>query len=332
MSKLKRSAKVLLGSAGMFQQRVQNWHSARQWRQHRTRPLLNVDRATWHVDRRVPDAKVSAERGGSIHVRIVFHYVPHRLPFLAETMAAAAGLPFDEVDLWIDTNTPDLIPEISRLPYAHKVQVWENLDHPFKLTWVHRTAMVDKLDKFDAFLYVEDDILIPRRSMQMWLRETPRLAPHGLLPGFVRVEEGRDQTLYLSDYIKSVSSDCLREIDGRPYLSTPYPYQACWVYDAAHMQEMAATPGYLSGAVEEKDLPLFERDGPPQMREQVALGLQFTAIPVGYESRSLVPLTDDLQVAPDALVFHAPCNYTNARPPHPAGLGQLPLTRILERP
>ena len=96
------------------------------------------------------------------------------------------------------------------------------------------------------------------------------------------------------------------------------------------MRELAAMDNFLSGAVAEAELDKFERDGPPEMREQVALGLQFTNIPEGYESRSLVPLTHDLKIASDALVFHSPCNYINMRPPHPAGLGQKKLVDLFK--
>lgn len=331
MSVPKQLARTIRKSASTLNQRGRNWATTQRWRLLGTRPKLNADSASAHVERRLPaGAAPGPELGESIHVRIAFHYVPHRLMYLVETIAAAAELPFGNVDIWIDTNTADLIPELERLPYALNVRVWDDLGHPFHLTWMHRRAMQDRIADFEAFLYLEDDILIPRRSMQMWLRETPRLAPLGLIPGFVRVEEGPGGGLYLSDYIESVSRDCIREVDGRPYLSTPYPYQACWVYDRPHMRELAAMPNYLSGKVEEKDLSLFERDGPPAMREQVALGLQFIAIPEGYETRAMVPLTEDLEVCPDALIFHAPCNYINMRPPHPVGLGQLPLSKVLQ--
>jgi hypothetical protein len=319
-SAVKGNVKALLTTAKLLRQGAVNSWNTQRWRILGTRPKLNADRAERHIADRLP-AKSPAvtDTGGRIHVRIAFHYVPHRLMYLLETMTAVAALPFEEIDIWVDTNSEELIPEIRRWPFPHNVKVWKNLDHPFKLTWMHRGAMLQHLDDFEAFCYVEDDILIPRRSMQMWLRETPRLQPLGLLPGFVRIEEGRDGTLYLSDYPKRLSRECIKEIDGRPYLSTPYPYQACWVYDQTQMRELTRTKNYLTGAIDGMD---------PGMREQVAFGLQFTAVPEGYASRAVIPLTDDLEVSPDALIFHAPCNYANLRPPHPWGLGQVPLSEL----
>ena len=186
--------------------------------------------------------------------------------------------------------------------------------------------MGNRLNDFDAFIYLEDDIIIPNRTMRRWLWETPRLAPLGFLPGFVRVEEDLSGALFLADYRERLSSSCITHVEGRPYLSTAYPYQACWVYDAAQMHELAARPNFLSGEVENPDF--HERDGLPGIREQVALGLQFVSVPKGHPSRALVPLTDDLKIAPDALVFHSPCNYAQRKPPHPAGIGQIPLSAI----
>lgn len=304
------------------------WAEFAWWSLFRSPPRLNASSAARHVDTRLPaDSVPLTETGGRLHVRIVFHYTPWRLKYLIETMKAASELPFEEIDIWIDTNTPQLSDKLKDLPYRYRIKVWDALDHPFKLTWMHRPEMLKRLDQFDAFMYLEDDIIVPAKTMRRWLRETPRLQPLGFLPGFVRVEESHAGDLVLADYIEGVSRSHIREIDGRPYLCTPYPYQACWIYDAAQMREMASMPNYLSGEVQ--DLSLFERDGPPGMREQVALGLQFTAIPEGCASRALIPLTDDLKVAADALVFHAPSNYAQSVPPNPAGLGQLALDDIL---
>lgn len=327
LSHVKLLARSVLNKVASLRQSARNRSDTVLWRLFGKKPDLNAVSADAHVEARLAGATPAAgEKGGRLHVRIAFHYVPWRLKYLIETMAAAQALPFEEIDLWIDTNTDQLSRETARLPGKYQIAVWDRLDHPFKLTWMHRTAMQERLDDFDAFMYLEDDIIIPHKTMQRWLQETPRLAAHGFLPGFLRVEENHAGMLMLADYRVRLGRSCITRLDGRPYLNTPYPYQACWVYDAAQMRELAALPGYLTGAVEDPEL--FRRDGVPPMRERVALGLQFTAIPDGSPSRALIPLTEDLHIAPDALVFHAPSNYARRKPPHPAGLGLIPVSDI----
>lgn len=294
-----------------------------------TRPDLNATSAAAHVEALLPAAAATSEaKGGRLHVRIAFHYVPWRLKYLIETITAVSKLPFEEIDIWVDTNTQQLHQEAARIPGTYRIAVWDKLEDPFKLTWMHRVEIQKRLNDFDAFMYLEDDIIVPEKTMHRWLIETPRLAELGLLPGFVRVEENRSGTLMLADYRERVDRSYITYVEGRPYLRTPYPYQACWVYDEAQVHELAALPNFLSGEIE--NAARLERDGALGIREQVAFGLQYTSVPEGYPSRVLVPLTDDLHIAPDALVFHSPSNYAKRKRPHLAGLGVQRLSEVFK--
>jgi hypothetical protein len=317
---MKSLVRLAIDNAASLGKTASNRSDAARWRLFGNRPNLNAASAASHVDALLSGAaEPEVAKGGRLHVRIAFHYVPWRLKYLKETIEAVSALPFEHIDIWVDTNSEQLGKETARLPGEYRIAVWDKLDHPFKLTWMHRGEMGKRLNDFDTFMYLEDDIIVPEKTMRRWLKETPRLAPLGLLPGFVRVEENRFGTLMLADYQERIDRSYITHVEGRPYLRTPYPYQACWVYDAAQMRELAGRPSFLTGAVEEP--ALFGDRFLPGMREQVAFGLQYTSVPDGYPSRVLVPLTDDLKIAPDALVFHSPSNYAQRRRPHPAGLG-----------
>lgn len=328
MSQIKSFLKSIISQASKYQQILRRWADIAAWRMFGTRPPLNADVADMHVGKVASGLQSDDIKGGSVHVRIVFHYAPQRLKYLIETIDAVKRWPFDEIDIWIDTNTPKLEKELKHLPAPCRISVWDDLDHPFKLTWMHRGEMRKRLEDFSAFAYIEDDIIVPPQTIRRWLIETPRLAPHGLLPGLVRVEHTREGGLVMTDHREPVSKSLIMEFDDRPYLSTPFPYQACWIYNAEQMRELNARPGYLSGTIEDPDL--FKRDGPPEIRERVALGLLYVSIPDGFQSRSVVPLTDDLQISPDALVFHSPSNYGTRKPPHPAGLGTRAIENIFD--
>ena len=59
------------------------------------------------------------------------------------------------------------------------------------LTWAHKTdlalAVLNK--QADFYIYQEDDMIITLENFQYWLKWQPRLAFHGLEPGFIRYED-----------------------------------------------------------------------------------------------------------------------------------------------
>ena len=100
---------------------------------------------------------------------------------------------------------------------------------------------------FDYFLYIEDDILLPRAASRIWHERLPSLVKHGYLPGFLRVEEGRKGELVASDFVQPASHDAIRFIDGKPYLHPKFSYQAMWLYDKETMRLFLASDIFENG-------------------------------------------------------------------------------------
>lgn len=299
------------------------------WERTRYRPGFNADSFLYMF----PEAAKLGTGpiiGGRLAVRIAFHYVPARLKYLKETVDAIRAFPFREIDVFIDTNSHEFAARVDQYAPGATACVWTDLDHPFKLTWVHRRAFLEQAEDYDTFAYLEDDIAIPRNTMRRWLEEYEHLAPHGFLPGFLRVEEGRDGALYLSDFRTPVGREHIIELDGRLYLDNPYPYQACWLCHKDQLDEFAKRDSFLNGTIATYPAEMTERDGALAVREQVAFGLTYEEIPSGRFSRMLIPLDEDGQIAPDTLIAHIPCNYTRLKVSHPAKLGTIPLDQALE--
>ena len=60
---------------------------------------------------------------------------------------------------------------------------------PWSLPFAHKKLFADRRDRYDLFIYSEDDILITERNLRAWLDAAPLLAEDEIA-GFLRVEYG----------------------------------------------------------------------------------------------------------------------------------------------
>jgi 2-polyprenyl-3-methyl-5-hydroxy-6-metoxy-1,4-benzoquinol methylase len=60
---------------------------------------------------------------------------------------------------------------------------------PWSLPFAHKKLFADRRDRYDLFIYSEDDILITERNLRAWLDAAPLLAEDEVA-GFLRVEYG----------------------------------------------------------------------------------------------------------------------------------------------
>ena len=75
----------------------------------------------------------------------------------------------------------------------------------YYLTWQPRKLLKKQLQDYDIFIYSEDDILIPERAFNYWLRNKNSLIKNDANVGFLRVES-KDGEDFLSDITSSFSS------------------------------------------------------------------------------------------------------------------------------
>jgi glycosyltransferase involved in cell wall biosynthesis len=86
-----------------------------------------------------------------------------------------------DVSLFVHSDKPkDLGPNV-------QVIVGTPTKDPRSLPFAHKKLFVQNVDKFDLFLYNEDDILITQRNLEAFLALTEYLEPHET-PGFFRYE------------------------------------------------------------------------------------------------------------------------------------------------
>ncbi len=300
------------------------------WKIVRSRPFLNTDSALRILKEYEckenyfhPSRESSGMLPGRLKVNIAFHFKHTRLKYLLETVKQLRKLPFEEIEITVDTNsseTLDLL-QFFDVEAAVRVFVHDDLDHPFMLTWAHRAQMRAAFSEFDYFMYIEDDIIVTADSIKLWHHRLPVLSSNRYLPGFLRVEQNRSNRLVSSDFMKKAIPSDIIYVDGNPYLLTPFPYQAFWIYDKTTMASFMESKAFLLG-----DIPYVEG----RIRENAALG--YTCHPMwnSFSPKHLLPLTPSLQIDPRCFVFHMPSNYGRLIIPHSANLGTIPAEQLID--
>jgi len=89
-------------------------------------------------------------------------------------------MPFD-VDIVILSEAPK--------DFGEEVELLVGLpsEDPWSLPFGHKKLFSENVDKYDLFIYTEDDTLIRENNIRAFLRASETL-PENLLPGFIRYE------------------------------------------------------------------------------------------------------------------------------------------------
>ncbi len=99
----------------------------------------------------------------------------------------------------------------------------------YYLTWASRKTIKKQRDKYDIFIYQEDDILIPKNAFNYWKENKSECIKNRLNLGFLRIEL-KDDIEYVSDLEKKLSKKI--KVNNKQYIVNDVnPYCAFWIYD-----------------------------------------------------------------------------------------------------
>lgn len=164
-------------------------------------------------------------------VCIAFHYAEHRIPYLKLVVEEFDNykIPFTVI---IDTNS-EATENIEFLKKEHiNVVVHSNLAHPFHLTSQHKFHILNYIDLYDWFLYIEDDMVLPYNNFFQFTKKFKDLWPK-YIPGFIRVEQynGPDSDKFSPDIMIEINNGMVVEVDNKKYVNMPYHYNyhAFWI-------------------------------------------------------------------------------------------------------
>ena len=189
---------------------------------------------------------------GAVH--IAFHYVPERIEVLKKTIGYLRTWEVETLDIYVHSNVED--------PELFQGVTWichQDLEHPFALTWLPVETIKTQIDQYDFFVYLEDDIGIPKSAFELWkLYPSPQL-------GFIR------KNIITDEYDDIVSAgytieNAFTETDNPSILDFKGGtlYKAFWINTNYQMKE------YLS--VYEDTTMVDIRNNLPWSRERAAFG------------------------------------------------------------
>lgn len=162
---------------------------------------------------------------------IAFHYSEDRLQYLNKVIDNL--LSYDcPVTIIVDTNNPDL-------KLSKPVIICPHIDlaHPFHLTCMHRKHIKDNIGKYDNYMYVEDDELIPYENYLNYIENFKLLYPK-YVPSFVRIEY-KDKIEYISDVPEKQPKEIIK-VDDKEFISFKFPfsYHGFWIMPGKELKEV----------------------------------------------------------------------------------------------
>ena len=99
----------------------------------------------------------------------------------------------------------------------------------YRLAFSARKLLAKQKDEYDIFIYLEDDILIPKEAIDYWLTYKDLCISQNYNLGFLRVEKKNGEE-YLTDLTIKLNKT-LKIDDNKFIINDKSPYSAFWIYD-----------------------------------------------------------------------------------------------------
>ena len=179
-----------------------------------------------------------------------------------------------------------------------EVIVCSKLDHPFYLTWQHRTYIKNNFSLYDVCMYLEDDMILNYSNLLNYLKNLEHVWPN-YVPTFLRYEENNILEKYAVDTHRISLKKCKVLNLNEMYLNVGKIYSACWVLPSK----------FLKGLID-KNFTIIR--GGQVIRETAA---SFVNWQLGKQC--ILQLDKDIRKISDkSLIHHASNKYINLIQPH----------------
>jgi len=261
-----------------------------------------------------------------ITTHISFYYNSDRFCYINRIIQECNHYPFT-TDIFIHTNnhfSNELLHEYTNGTIQIMVHDLSNI-HPYMLTWKCRDLLKNQSNEYDIFMYIEDDILVPKDAILYWLKYNEVLVQHSYNLGFVRIEtlDGEEyitdipknknlHKLLKYDQIVSVTKsdrDSLSDTNELFVINEKYPYCAFWIYNKSEFHRFIHSEFYK--------LPNnIGNYGNYGIREHSAFGLH--EIKANWYKHTIIPVVEHENnnasnikylLHPSCRIYHLPNNY-----------------------
>ena len=227
---------------------------------------------------------------------ISFFYLQNRMNYI-NTIINETNKYEHTTDIFIHTNNPSLV-EDSFIKYTNgRIQIichdLSNI-HPFFLTWMCRDLLKQQINDYDVFMYIEDDILVPYKSIKYWLEYNEKLIQMNYNVGFVRIEV-ENNIEYITDLFGE-KLDTIIQLDNESYcVNNKNPYCAFWIYNKHEFIRFVNSPYY--------NIHNITGYG---VREQSAIGLH--GVETRWYKNTVIPIMNN-KLIDGCRIYHLPNNY-----------------------
>uniref|UniRef100_A0A6C0CWL5 Glycosyltransferase n=1 Tax=viral metagenome TaxID=1070528 RepID=A0A6C0CWL5_9ZZZZ len=170
----------------------------------------------------------------------------YRFNYINRIIKEICNYPY-ETDLYIHTNemfSRKFLIENTNGKIEIIVHDFSN-GNPYYLAWSCRCLLHQQKDDYDIFMYIEDDMLIPRESLQYWFDHKDSVLKDNYNLGFVRIETDVYGNEYLGDLDGKLNHQNTVIIGGKSYVvNNVNTYCASWIYDKSEFRLFLASRYY----------------------------------------------------------------------------------------
>jgi hypothetical protein len=236
---------------------------------------------------------------------ICFFYVEDRIQYLNKILQETDNYKYP-TDIFIHTNQLFTNDKLVDYKNGSLNIIWHDLSntHPFRLPSLTRGLLKEQCNDYDVFIYTEDDILIPKHTIEYWLNHKDIVVRNKYNLGFVRIEIDDKGDEYTTDICHSPDMTNLGyltkkiELESQTYiLNDKNPYCAFWIYDKQEFNNFVNSKYYDINNVSGYDI-----------RAVVAIGLH--GVETDWYNGTVIPIKED-RLTYECKVYHMPNNYVH---------------------
>lgn len=237
---------------------------------------------------------------------ISFFYNENRIKYLNKIIKETNNYPF-YTDIFIHTNLTndntskfkDLLTDFNNVKVHIIYHDLTSMD-PFKLTWLCRDLLKKQKDLYDIFIYIEDDILVPKKAIKYWLYRNEYLVSKGYNLGFFRIETNfTDNKEYVLDLYNGKKLTKYIYLDNiKYYINDVNTYCAFWIYNKQEFNKFVNSPFY----------DVNYHTNAYETRESSAIGLH--GVNCNFYKHTVIPVKNN-KLHIGSKIYHLDNKYTN---------------------
>ncbi len=169
----------------------------------------------------------------------IANYGEKNRQYLDRLLAAYRAMPADIKIVVLSNILKEFVGDVD-------VRVGMPSDNPWSLPFAHRKLFVENLDKYDFFIYSEDDTLITWETIESFI-ESDKYLDSNEIAGFLRTEESADGSRYYStchSFFRWIPSS-VRKRGEHLWARYSNEHSACYMISQDKLRLAIASGGFL---------------------------------------------------------------------------------------